>query len=309
MMPPHFSLIVSTLGRSTPLDVLFASLAAQDWPRFEVIVVDQNCDDRLALICAPARWPFPLLHLNTPGERGAGRGRNAGARHARGDVLLFPDDDCWYPPTLLSNAARQIGERGCDMLAGRAADAAGRGINGRYHSVPVWIGRRNVWTTQIEWMVFIRRSAFEAVGGYDEAIGVGAATPWGACEGQDITLRLLAAGGKAFYDPALYGHHRETDTRNPGPDMVRKARSYARGMGYVLSRHGFGAWAAAYWVARSAASALLHLVCGRAACCRYKINTAIGRWEGFTQRCWSGTGAGDSSFGQDAYPPPGKHVL
>jgi hypothetical protein len=32
MMPPHFSLVVSTLGRSTPLEVLFASLAAQDWP-------------------------------------------------------------------------------------------------------------------------------------------------------------------------------------------------------------------------------------------------------------------------------------
>lgn len=291
-MPPHFSLVVSTLGRSTPLEALFTSLAAQDWQQFDVIVVDQNGDDRLLPICAPGRWPFPLLHLRTPAERGLSRGRNVGARHARGGFLLFPDDDCWYPPGFLSLAAHLIAERGCDVLAGRAADATGRSINGRYQSAPAWVGRRNVWTTQIEWMVFIRRSAFEAVGGYDEAIGVGAATPWGACEGQDIMLRLLAAGSKAFYDPALYGHHPEIDTSDPSPELVRKGRSYARGMGYVLSLHDFGPKAAAYWIARSIASAMISLARGRARRFHYQLNVAIGRLEGFTRRCWSGPGVG-----------------
>ena len=42
---PSFTLIIPTLGRTVELDRLFASLAAQDFPRFHCLVIDQNAGD------------------------------------------------------------------------------------------------------------------------------------------------------------------------------------------------------------------------------------------------------------------------
>ena len=44
----HFSLVVATLGRTQELVRLFESLSQQTRRDFEVIVVDQNADERLA---------------------------------------------------------------------------------------------------------------------------------------------------------------------------------------------------------------------------------------------------------------------
>ena len=49
----RFSLIVATLGRTAELRRLLESLAVQTHQDFEVIVVDQNTDDRVSQILAP----------------------------------------------------------------------------------------------------------------------------------------------------------------------------------------------------------------------------------------------------------------
>src|ERR1035438_859368 len=88
------SLVISTLGRTTPLERLFESLLTQEHKNFEVIVVDQNRDNRLDPLFEGRRWPFPLRRLRTPDQLGASRGRNVGWRSAKGAVIVFPDDDC-----------------------------------------------------------------------------------------------------------------------------------------------------------------------------------------------------------------------
>ncbi|HLN22584.1 MAG TPA: glycosyltransferase family A protein [Patescibacteria group bacterium] len=284
---PKLSLVVSTLGRTAPIQTLLESLAAQDFTDFEVIFADQNRDDRLVEIVASANWRFPIRHHRMPGVVGVSRGRNAGIALASGEFLLFPDDDCWYPPWFLSRAERLIRERDCTVLAGRAADEAGRSINGRYEINATRIDRQNIWTTQIEWVVFFHRRVFAAIGGYDEDVGPGAGTPWGASEGQDLMLRVLQAGFTAYFEPSLYGHHPVLPVRTAEPETVRKGRSYARGMGHVLRRHGFGRANAAYWVSRPALGALLNLLRGRFGFSTYQWNVAIGRFEGWTGRMWN----------------------
>ncbi len=160
---PVLSLIVATKGRASPFGDLFASLETQDFRDFEVVVVDQNADDRVGTPEAEG-WSFPVVHLRTPHESGASRGRNAGFAGARGSVILFPDDDCWYDPGFLSDALRRMGELGADVLSGRAADADGRDINGRYLQARTTITRDNVWTAGIEWVVFFRREVFATLG-------------------------------------------------------------------------------------------------------------------------------------------------
>jgi len=278
------SLVVSTRGRTASLEVLFASLASQDFQNFEVIVVDQNDDDRLGPLFEMMKWPFALRRIHTPEEEGLSRGRNAGWKQAAGAIVSFPDDDCWYPPWFISRALGKILATGADIVAGRAADEEGRSINGRFENSAQWINRNNVWTTGIEWVVFFKRTALLAVGGYNVDIGVGASTPWQACEGQDIMLRALAGGFKCFYDPSLYGYHPELDIINPDDLMCRKGLQYARGFGRVLRIHGYSLAAVTTWVARPATKALFFLCGLKFRRFAYYRNVALGRFEGSTSR-------------------------
>jgi glycosyltransferase involved in cell wall biosynthesis len=279
------SLVVATLGRTVELEKLFKSLADQDRSDFEVIVVDQNTDDRLVPLCA-ALWPFAVRRIQTPTARGLSRARNAGLKVARGELLLFPDDDCWYPRSFLSRGIELMAAAEVDVLTGRAADEAGNDINGKYANVPHTITRANVWISGIEWVMLFKSAALAAVNGFDDDVGVGASTPWQACEGQDILLRALEKGLKCRFDPALFGHHPRFDDISPKA-MQAKGRSYGRGLGYVLRVHRYGLVSAANWIGRPVISLMLSGVTGDFERCKYLFNVALGRLEGYLRRTFA----------------------
>ena len=127
----------------------------------------------------------------------------------------------------------------------------------------------------------------DSVGGYDPAIGVGASTPWQACEGQDLMLRALAKGYACWFDPTIFGHHAELDIADPA--MVRKGRGYARGLGYVLRLHGYPLSDACKWILRPAVRAALSLMTGKRQLFAYFASVAIGRLEGWRMRVPSAT--------------------
>ncbi|MCX8253220.1 hypothetical protein RHAL1_02293 [Beijerinckiaceae bacterium RH AL1] len=282
MSEPHLSLVVATKGRATPFQALFESLEAQTCRDFEVVVVDQNPDARVGTPETEG-WSFPIRHLRTPSETGASRARNAGFAVARGVRILFPDDDCWYPPNFLAHALERMQALNADVLAGRAADpVTGRDINGRFEQVVTRIDRDNVWTTGIEWVVLFDRKVLQAVGGYDVGIGVGASTPWQSCEAQDIVLRALDKGFSCVFDPSVFGHHAELDIRDAS--MLRKGRAYARGLGHVLRVHKYPTRAAASWVLRPTARAMLALARGDVTLFSYYRSVALGRLEGWRGR-------------------------
>lgn len=281
---PKLSLIVSTLGRSEDVVPFLESLERQTDQDFEVIFVDQNADDRLLSVLSRRTWPFPVTRLSRPDVRGLSSGRNVGCEAATGEILLFPDDDCWYPPWMLAKGRQIMRERGVDIVAGRAADEGGRSINGRYAKRATPISPANVFDTQIEWVVFFRREVVEAIRGFDAGIGTGASTPWQACEGADIVLRALSKGFTAFFDPDLFGHHRELKIDVPDAGMRRKARGYARGMGYVMHKHGYGPAFAGYRICRPLAPLLLNAVRLRKQHVLYHLNVVAGRIEGYLNR-------------------------
>ena len=277
MTEPLLSLVVATRGRAAPFAALFESLEAQTFKTFEVVVVDQNADERAG---TPEHepWSFPIRHLRTPHEAGASRARNTGLAQATGTHVLFPDDDCWYPPNFLAHALARMEAHGAEVLTGRAADpATGRDINGRFEQAVTRIDRDNVWTTGIEWMVLFKREVLDALRGYDIGIGIGAATPWQSCEAQDIVLRALDAGFVCVFDPSVFGHHAELDIRDPS--MLRKGRA-----GHVLRAHRYPTRAAVSWVLRPSARALLSLAKGDTTLFAYYRNVALGRLEGWRGR-------------------------
>lgn len=64
---PEFSLIVTTKDRTRELADLLQSLDRQRFRSFELIVSDQNADDRLLPVLAPFRQQFPLRHIRSAG--------------------------------------------------------------------------------------------------------------------------------------------------------------------------------------------------------------------------------------------------
>ena len=77
----RFCLIVATMGRVAELRALFDSLLAQEWPALDVILVDQNPDDRLAAVATEYAPRLPLRHIRVPRPH-ANAARNLGLRAA-----------------------------------------------------------------------------------------------------------------------------------------------------------------------------------------------------------------------------------
>jgi glycosyltransferase involved in cell wall biosynthesis len=287
---PRLSLVVPTVSRAAELTQLLESLLRQEFKDFEIIVVDQNCDERIAPVLASYRPKLDLAHVRTPTKRGVSSGRNDGWRRARGDVILFPDDDCWYPPWFLRKGLEILASTGAELVTGRSADATGRGINGRFESHAHFITRRSIWSAQVEWATFFRRELLQSLGGFDENIGIGGPSYWQAAEGPDLILAALARGRPCYYDPTLYGFHREYNIDDPASGMVRKARDYGRGMGYVMRRHRFGVISLLPRIGRPLAGVFISAITGRYQRIRYFLSVAVGRFEGWIGHVWRSSG-------------------
>jgi GT2 family glycosyltransferase len=276
------SLVLATVGRTDPINVFLDSLCDPYLDRIELIVVDQNKDDRVRDLLEKRRDPLVIRQLASP--RGLSRARNVGMAAANGRLLGFPDDDCWYTPRFISRILDWFERHpGADGLSCRVSDADGAASAGGYMSRQAqWITQRNVWRCLVSPGLFIRRHACDDLA-FDESLGVGAATPWGSAEESDFVLRGLSRGLRVFYDPALTVIHPHKVERLCRNDFVRGWR-YGRGMGYVLRRNGYGPGSAGYYAALSTASAGVSLLRGRAGSAGSRLCMSIGRLSGW----WAG---------------------
>jgi len=274
----RFSLVLATVGRTDDLGRFLASLRDQTHKDFELIVVDQNPDDRLAPVLAPYEDEFRILRLRSE-ARGAARARNLGLRHVGGEAVAFPDDDCLYPPDALATAVRLLADHPeWDGLTGRSVDESGRTSMGRFDHRPGRLDRINAWLRGIEYTVILRAVCIEGMR-FDEELGPGSGTPWGCGEGTDLLLRLLERGAWLYYDPDVAIIH---PSRTPPYDerAMRRAYSYGGGMGRTLKKHRMPLWFKAKWLIRPLGGAILSLLGRRFPEARYRWKTFGGRLRG-----------------------------
>lgn len=273
-----FSLIMGTLGRRDEVGAFLASLQRQDHRDFELLIIDQNPDERLAPLIEEYRRHFRIRRYRS--APGLSRARNVGLRYATGDVIAFPDDDCWYPDGLLSYVARRLeADAGLDGLTGRFVDGEGRS-EGRWltHTQP--LNRFSVWRGAISFSIFLRRRLVERIGGFDEALGVGAGTPWGAGEETEFLLRGLNTGARVEFDHDLVLHH-PVKTAEFGDAAIERQRRYEAGFGRVIRRGGFPGWYFPWVCGRTLAGSALALLSGQRAQARFKWHSLVARVAGW----------------------------
>ncbi len=93
-----------------------ASLARQDLPDFELIVVDDGSTDETAAIVRQWCARDVRMRLVAQPHASAGAARNAGMREAQGECLLFLDADDVFEPSLLSYLYAAATETGADVV-------------------------------------------------------------------------------------------------------------------------------------------------------------------------------------------------
>lgn len=235
----RFSLIVATLGRTTELSALLESLDRQIHRDFEVIVVDQNGDDRLVPILKRFQNRLEILHLAS--APGLSRARNRGLEVITGEAVCFPDDDCWYPEDLLGRVNQVFTDNpSWSGLIGDSVDADG------LRTLP-WRDREGnltlpmSWRRAISYALFLRSSVIANIGGFDESLGLGAGTPWGSGEDNDLILRTLKAGCCVRYDPNVRVHHPRLFPVFNDAGWSKRYK-YALGDGKLLQKHPMPLW-------------------------------------------------------------------
>ena len=157
--------------------------------------------------------------------------------HLEAELVAFPDDDCAYPSDLLERVvARFAAEPELGILSGRAAAADGA-TAGRWPRGPAAVTPDTVWHAANSHTIFLRRSAVERVGGFDEALGLGAGTAWSSGEEIDYLVRALRLGVRMEYDPSLVVTHPVKPVT--AEELVALGRRDGASVGYVLARNGY----------------------------------------------------------------------
>jgi len=233
---PSFTLIIPTMGRTTELDSLFESVALQNVASLDCLVIDQNPDDRLGPILE--RWQSKLHIRRLRGPAGASRSRNLGLLHATGDIVAFPDDDCWYSPGLLADVSGWFDQHPeFGILTVGARDLDGVASGNRWPQDRCEIRAINAFRTTFCSSIFVRGPVARSAR-FDEAIGPGAGTPWSCGDETDYVFNLCDRGAKGFFDRRWYIGHPKRDMLSGEIDS-RRAIGYGRGMGHVLRKHSF----------------------------------------------------------------------
>ena len=227
------SIIVCTRNRADRLKVCLEHLAKLDFPResVEVVVVDNGSTDPTEEVIRgfADSAPFSVLSVYQA-VPGLTRSRNIGARHAKAEILVFVDDDCYVAPDYLRQTMAVYKEHDITFFGGKIL---------LYDSKDYPITFRDSDMVQrIEPFCFVgpgliqganmsaRRAALEQIGGFDRHLGPGGRF---CCEDMDFAARLADAGfaGGYFPAPLVYHHH----GRRAGPAVEQLKRSYAHGSG------------------------------------------------------------------------------
>jgi GT2 family glycosyltransferase len=247
---PLVSVVVATRDRPQLLARCLESLAALEYPRYEVVVVDNNPATDATAELVKARFADSVRYVREP-RPGLAAAHNRGLAEALGEVVAFTDDDVVVDPGWLDalvGAFAEVPDAGCVtglILPARLATRAqamleahggfAKGFRRRVHHLaapppdqplfPFTAGRLGSGAN----MAF-RASPLRALGGFDPATGTG--TP--ARGGDDLLsfLRVLAAGHALVYQPEalVWHHHRERQE-----DLEAQAFGYGAGLGAYLT--------------------------------------------------------------------------
>jgi len=154
-------------------------------------------------ISSVKRQNYPCLQIIKVKAKGLNpaQARNKGAKRAKGEILLFLDDDCqagenWLEENLKALADKQIGAVG-GMIKGKSRKYFSRCLD--FANFTFAQGEKRCFMPVFSASLGIKRSVFKKVGGFDERLVVG--------EDLDLCWRLKKMGWQTVYEPKVKVWH------------------------------------------------------------------------------------------------------
>jgi GT2 family glycosyltransferase len=204
---PRVSVVVCTYNGGRTLEQCLTSLAAVDYPDYEVLVVNDGSTDNTAELLGR----FPNVRAIHQANRGLSVARNVGLRAATGSVIAYTDDDCFVDPDWLAQLVYQLERSGAAAVGGpnlSPEDGRVAACVAASPGQPMHVLESEQVAEHIPGcnMAF-RRAALEAIKGFD---------PQFKKAGDDVDLcwRLQQAGMWITFAPgAFVWHHRRQTPR------------------------------------------------------------------------------------------------
>lgn len=183
------SVVIPTYRRPELLRRCLDAVLAQrfDAAAFEVVVCDDGHDDATRALVESMQPPggAPLLRYLRPAVgRGPAVARNAGWRAASGALIAFTDDDTIADPGWLAAGERAMAAAGWSAVCG-AVQVPAPTPPTDHELMTLGLAKAEFVTAN----AIVRRSALEAVGGFDERF----TRAWR--EDSDLQFRLMAQVG------------------------------------------------------------------------------------------------------------------
>lgn len=218
------SVIIPTLNRGAIAAELVRSLQKQEYPMFDVTLVDQSEASPVEFTELQRDPRVRVIHRETPGTC---RARNAGIAATKGEVMVFLDDDAFpTSPRFLSVHAAAYDDPNVAGVAGRVVEENDpAAMRGPLLSVS-WAGEvhPNAAGTARSWVsharggnMSFRRSVIQRAGRFDERFRGNAMR-----EETDYSLRVVEKGGRILFLPdAEVLHRRHPTGGSRGFDRMR----------------------------------------------------------------------------------------
>ena len=161
----NVSVVIPTMNEEAELPKLLHALAGQTFRDFEIVVGDNHSTDKTRELAAAAG--ARIVDGGNPSE-----GRNAGARAAKGDIIIFFDADVFPPADFLERALDEFIERGLDAAT---ADSIPLSINASDKMLHEVVNKYFRLTESFfphapGFFIMVKKSIFDTVGGFDPEI-------------------------------------------------------------------------------------------------------------------------------------------
>jgi GT2 family glycosyltransferase len=239
------SVVICTRDRHETVGQALESVAKCDHPEFDILVMDQSTNQLTREIVERLAAQFQgkcVIEYHHLEKAGLSRAYNAGIRAARGEIVAGTDDDVIVPLDWLTHIAKAFhADPQAGLLYGQVMvpeslkGAVASGVE--VPSLTFATARRLIKGTPFE--VFgmganmaMRRSLFERIGGFDEALGGGG--PLRSSQDFDFAYRTYLTGMAILLQPEVTVDHYGTRTSDQWPQTLR---AYGIGDGAFYAKH------------------------------------------------------------------------
>ena len=116
------TIIICTYNREKYIGPLLESIAKNDYPKgdYEILLVDNNCTDNTRAVCQSFAETHKDVNFRyvVETEQGLSAARNKGIKEAKGDIIIYVDDDALVDTNYISSFAEHFANNPTTMAAG-----------------------------------------------------------------------------------------------------------------------------------------------------------------------------------------------